>query len=148
MQKDFHWSSAPCSFSRMLPFQELSFIKVAEREKISVAWGSRSWRCLWSKATLLEFCRNMRITMILNSQWHNFSNMLVIWWLFMCCQRNFSLWFETSRNYMCTKLWFTNMYSHWNSFILPRTDSKTKKTVQHGVTLIQALVIKTFFLSK
>lgn len=54
--KEIHWSSSPWSFSRMLPFQELSFIKVAEREKMSVAWGSRSCRCLWSKATLLEFC--------------------------------------------------------------------------------------------
>lgn len=44
----------------MLPFQELSLIRVAEREKMSVACGSRSCRCLCSKATLLEFCRTDR----------------------------------------------------------------------------------------
>lgn len=48
---------SPCSFSRMLPFPELSWISAADREKMSVAWGSSSCRCLWSSATLLEFCR-------------------------------------------------------------------------------------------
>lgn len=41
----------------MLPFHELSSMSAAEREKISVACGSSSCRCLCSRATLLEFCR-------------------------------------------------------------------------------------------